>query len=282
MRRDRRRRLHALRGAELEERTINFDLDLDMNVNVTALLLTYGVSNWHRFRGGGPLRLDLPDRYQPGHHHSVRQWRHAGALLRGHAGGPGVHRQPVRPGGCVGPGGCVHAAEGQPPRGRAGLGGRPRRRPGSPGSEEDLRGSGAVALRGLAILSARFDTFSPHANIGYQYRGAEVDPDVFLLTAGFDQLLAPWATLAADIISEFPVGTTEIPVPQSDRARVAVPARGPHFVHPGPKGRHHRCLVRHEAHDPQAVTFVGNAVFPLNRGGMRADVLWSLGAEYTF
>ena len=40
------------------------------------------------------------------------------------------------------------------------------------GSEEDLRGSGAVALRGLAIFSARFDTFSPHANIGYQYRGA--------------------------------------------------------------------------------------------------------------
>ena len=39
------------------------------------------------------------------------------------------------------------------------------------GSEEDLRGSGAVALRGLAIVSARFDTFSPHANIGYQYRG---------------------------------------------------------------------------------------------------------------
>jgi hypothetical protein len=33
---------------------------------------------------------------------------------------------------------------------------------------------------------------------------------------------------------------------------------------------------------PQRVTFLANAVFPLNRGGMRPDVLWTLGAEYTF
>ena len=33
---------------------------------------------------------------------------------------------------------------------------------------------------------------------------------------------------------------------------------------------------------PRAVTFVANGAFPLNRGGMRPDVLWTLGAEYTF
>ena len=39
------------------------------------------------------------------------------------------------------------------------------------GSEEDLRGAGAVALRGLGIVSARLGDFSPHANVGYLYRG---------------------------------------------------------------------------------------------------------------
>ena len=105
---------------------------------------------------------------------------------------------------------------------------------------------------------------------------------MFLLTAGFDQLLAPWATLAADIISEFPVGTTEIPIPQS-------------VVLESPFRREVRTSSIPDRRDdiigasfgmkltiPQAVTFVGNAVFPLNRGGMRADVLWSVGAEYTF
>ena len=71
-----------------------------------------------------------------------------------------------------------------------------------------------MALRGLGIVSARLGDFSPHANLGYQYRGSDLDPDVFLITAGFDQLLAPWATLAADLLSEFPVGSQEIPLPQ--------------------------------------------------------------------
>jgi hypothetical protein len=30
------------------------------------------------------------------------------------------------------------------------------------------------------------------------------------------------------------------------------------------------------------VTFLPNAVFPLNRGGMRPDVLWTMDIEYTF
>src|SRR5206468_9966964 len=39
------------------------------------------------------------------------------------------------------------------------------------GSADDLLGSGHIAARGLGILSARFGAFSPHANIGYLFRG---------------------------------------------------------------------------------------------------------------
>ena len=33
---------------------------------------------------------------------------------------------------------------------------------------------------------------------------------------------------------------------------------------------------------PKAATLLVNGIFPLNRGGMRSDVLWTVGAEYAF
>jgi hypothetical protein len=150
------------------------------------------------------------------------------------------------------------------------------------GSEEDLRGSGAVALRGIGIVSARFGEFSPHANIGYQYRGRELDPDVFLLTAGFDQLLSSWATMAAELITEFPIGSSEIPVPQD--AVLEEPFRRVIHTSSIPDRRDDiiNASLGLKLSIPRAVTLVANSAFPLNRGGMRPDVLWTVGAEYTF
>src|SRR5204863_8885303 len=69
------------------------------------------------------------------------------------------------------------------------------------GSEDDLLGSGHVAARGLGILSARFGAFAPHANIGYLFRSGDLQNDAVLATVGFDHLMAPWATLAVDLVS---------------------------------------------------------------------------------
>ncbi|MFL5449025.1 MAG: hypothetical protein ACJ8AX_10780 [Gemmatimonadales bacterium] len=54
------------------------------------------------------------------------------------------------------------------------------------GSESNLLGSGAFAARGLAIFSAGFGNFTPHANLGYLYRGGEFETDAVLATVGFD------------------------------------------------------------------------------------------------
>ncbi|HEY7612213.1 MAG TPA: hypothetical protein VH764_04415 [Gemmatimonadales bacterium] len=150
------------------------------------------------------------------------------------------------------------------------------------GSEEDLRGSGAVALRGLGIISARLGNFSPHANLGYQYRGREEDPDVFLATAGFDHLLAPWATLAADLISEFPVTDSPIEVPGD--VTLEEPFRRTVHTSSIPDRRDDiiNASLGVKLTIPRAVTVVANSAFPLNRGGMRPDVLWTFGVEYTF
>jgi len=150
------------------------------------------------------------------------------------------------------------------------------------GDETDLLGSGSFAGRGLGIVSARFGAFSPHANVGYLYRSGRSDTDAFLATAGFDHLLAPWATLAVDLVSEFQVGTSDLRAPadvviEAPFRRVVrtsnIPERRDDIVN-GSLGM--------KLTTGQGVTLVANAAWPLNRGGLRSDVFWTFGAEYNF
>ena len=116
------------------------------------------------------------------------------------------------------------------------------------GSDHDLLGSGAFAARGLAILSAHFGDFSPHANVGYLYRGGEFETDAVLGTLGFDHLLAPWATLAVDLISQLQVGDSPLQVPGAGRDPVAVRPHHHAQRHPGPARRRGGRLARAQAH----------------------------------
>jgi hypothetical protein len=266
----------------LENETIDFRLALDVSVNVTALLLTYGVSDRIDFGvvlpfvstelRGTSLATVIPfgATKPPAHFFSGTPENPvftASRFSEGTSSGLGDVSARVK----------VNLRQATPVSLAVFVEGRF-----PTGSEEDLRGAGAVALRGLGIVSARLGDFSPHVNAGYQYRGRALDNDAFLLTAGFDELLAPWATLAGDLITEFQVGTSRLTIP-------------PDVVLEAPFRRTVRASSIPERRDdivnaslgtklslPQRVTFLANAVFPLNRGGMRPDVLWTLGAEYTF
>lgn len=150
------------------------------------------------------------------------------------------------------------------------------------GSEEDLLGSGAFAERGLAILSAQFGNFSPHANLGYIHRGGTYESDAVLGTLGFDHLLAPWATLAVDVISEFQVGTSPLTLP--DPVVIEAPYR--RVISPSTIPRRRDDLINGSI-GVKLVTGVGltaiaNTIWPLNRGGLRPDVIWTAGLEYNF
>src|SRR5207245_6852626 len=81
------------------------------------------------------------------------------------------------------------------------------------GSEDDLLGSGHLATRGLGILSARFGAFSPHANVGYLFRSGDLQNNAVLATVGFDHLMAPWATMAVELVSELQVGESKLRLP---------------------------------------------------------------------
>jgi len=150
------------------------------------------------------------------------------------------------------------------------------------GSADDLLGSGHVAARGLGILSARFGAFSPHANIGYLFRGGSSQNSAVLATIGFDHVMAPWAAIAVDLVSELQVGESKLRLPGTvtyDRPflRTVEPTNIPNERDDIINGSLGFKFVT-----PSGITLVANTLWPLNRGGLRPNVLWTAGLEYNF
>lgn len=149
------------------------------------------------------------------------------------------------------------------------------------GNEKDLLGAGNTSFRAMGIASAQYGSFTPHLNAGYLWRGGDLANDAFIANAGFDQALSDWATLAADVLSEWQVGKsklvlpgpvtytipftrtvdpTDIPNKKDNRADASL---GFKFLTGGP-------------------TIITNALIPLIRGGLSPNVVWTLGAEFNF
>jgi hypothetical protein len=150
------------------------------------------------------------------------------------------------------------------------------------GSETDLLGSGAFAVRALAILSAHFGSFSPHANVGYLYRGGDFENDAVLATMGFDHLLAPWATLAIDVISQLQVGDSPLQVPGPVQIEAPYQRTITPTVIPDTRDDLVDGSLGVKLTAAQGLTVVANGEWSLNRGGLRPDVIWTAGLEYNF
>ncbi len=150
------------------------------------------------------------------------------------------------------------------------------------GKEEDFLGSGDLSIRGLGVFSARLGNFSPHVNAGYAYRRGDLFTDGLLTTIGFDHLLSSWATLAFDLIGEWEVGTNRIPLPGP--VSFATPTRREIIPTNIPVRRDHQLngALGVKLTNARGFTVVTNALVPLNRGGIRADWIWTAGAEYVF
>lgn len=150
------------------------------------------------------------------------------------------------------------------------------------GDEADLLGAGHASYRGLVIASSQLGTFSPHVNAGYVARGGDFGANGVLATVGFDQLLAPWATLAADIITESPVGRSGPPLPEAVTfdvpfRRTVVPTDIPQV-----RDRYANLSLGVKFLTQNGVLLVSNAIFPLQRAGLQPDATWTFGLEKSF
>jgi hypothetical protein len=153
------------------------------------------------------------------------------------------------------------------------------------GSPDDLLGSGAFSARGLAVISGRVDSFSPHVNFGYAYHARNTQRawnDAVLVTGGFDQLVSDRVTIAADVVSELQVGQSKLQLPgpvtfDAPYHRVIDPTTIPNMrddIFNGSLGA--RALLW------PGWSLVVNALVPLNHGGMRSDLVYSTGLEIAF
>jgi hypothetical protein len=150
------------------------------------------------------------------------------------------------------------------------------------GNEKDFLGTGEFALRVLGIVSARYGNFSPHLNGGYLYRSGKAITDAVLTTAGFDQLVSSWATLAVDLIGQWQVGTNQLILPGP--VTFTVPYR--RQTNPTNIPNRNDSLLDgslgFKLNAGRAITIVTNALVPLNKGGLRGNLAWTTGLEYRF
>jgi hypothetical protein len=150
------------------------------------------------------------------------------------------------------------------------------------GSARDFLGSGHSAIRGLGIVSAQFGAFSPHANVGYMYRSGDLQNDAVLATIGFDHMLAEWASLAIDLISEFQAGETKLLVPDPVTIEYPFTRTVQSTNIPNQRDDIVNASFGFKFVTPAGVTIVANSLWPLNTGGLRASVAWTAGLEYNF
>jgi len=150
------------------------------------------------------------------------------------------------------------------------------------GKEEDFLGTGSTSIRALGIVSGQFGNFSPHLNTGYVARTDTLQNDAILGTLGFDALITEWATVAADMITEWQLGDNKITLPGTihyvtpfDRTYPAtsIPAKRQNLLN---LSMGTKFTVRGGA------VIVINAIVPINKTGLQPDIAWTAGLEYTF
>jgi hypothetical protein len=265
----------------LENDAIDFHLSMDLNVRVTSMYLTYGMTD--RF----DLGLVVPIVQADFRGESDAQIRPFGGTTAAHYFA-GTSTNPVL------------SAHRQSLGSAAGLGDVAlrakinfRQTPGSSfaflvdgrfptGSPKDLLGSGKFAGRALAIFNSRFGDFSPHLNAGYLYHAGTQQNDAVLGTVGFDNRLGESVTLAADLVTELQVGDSKLQLPplvnyESPFRRTLNPTNIPDIRDDIVNGSFGVKLI-----PARNTTLVLNSIFPLNRGGLRANLVYTAGIEYTF
>jgi hypothetical protein len=150
------------------------------------------------------------------------------------------------------------------------------------GDDQNLLGGGAFSGRALGIMSARLGTFNPHGYFGYTVRSGGLQANSVEANLGFDDLLAPWWTMAVDVLGSWQSGASKIDVPGP------VTYNAP-FVYsldvtniPSRRDNVLNAAVGFKFRTKRGIQIVGNALVPLKISGLQPTVTWTAGMEYNF
>lgn len=150
------------------------------------------------------------------------------------------------------------------------------------GEEDDFLGTGSTSIRAQGIVGAQLGNFAPHLNAGYAARTDTLQTDAILATIGFDALVADWATVAADLITEWQLGKTKITLPGPLVYTVPFDRTYPATSIPTRRQDTMNMSVGAKFVVRGGMVLLVNGLVPIKKTGLQPNVAWTAGLEYTF
>ena len=151
------------------------------------------------------------------------------------------------------------------------------------GREEDFLGSAGWSASGLGVFSTSpFAGFSPHLNLGGVLRSGEGERSALVGTFGFDHRSSARLTIAGELMAQIPLGEnplvrSEVTIEDSHGTIITVPSSNlptlEDYQFDGALGFKLRL---------GNLAIIGNAIVPMNDGGLRSEVLWTVGLQGGF
>jgi hypothetical protein len=151
------------------------------------------------------------------------------------------------------------------------------------GDEGDFLGSPGTSVHGIGIMSLEAGAgFTPHANAGMVLRTGKGQRNTVVAALGFDHRSSSRLTIAAEFLSQIPLGDNPLVLEKS----VIRDGLGNDTVVPNSN----LPTLRDNQFDGALgfkyrlwnLALLVNAIVPLNDGGLRSDVLWTVGLQGSF
>jgi hypothetical protein len=155
------------------------------------------------------------------------------------------------------------------------------------GKKEDFLGSGKTAVRIWGIISKQVGDITPHLNIGYRHKPVDLQSDAVEFRAGFDNKLFSGLTFCFDLLGQVDLNSSKAIhlapgtatlydfVPNGLNIRTVslsnIPDRTEDNTVSGAAG------FRYAPSDN--IILLANILFPLNDGGLRAQVAPTVGVS---
>ena len=159
------------------------------------------------------------------------------------------------------------------------------------GKEEDFLGSGKMDALFALLASKKIGDFSPHLNLGYEWRKADFQSDRVVIRGGFDHRVLQGLTFAADFLGTVDVNKSEaIKLYPGTVSIVEAGQNGGQVVRTIPlsnipdsdNDNLYNLSVGFKYSPSQEFLVLLNFLVPLNQAGLRASVAPTVGMSLSF
>ena len=163
------------------------------------------------------------------------------------------------------------------------------------GKTDDYMGTGQTSFRVLGIISKKFSDFTPHLNLGYEYRSAEFESSRMEFRLGFDDKMLSGFTFVCDFLGTVDLQTSKaihlFPGTKTITENVFTPSFGTGSymqkidlsnIPDRSNDNTFSLSVGFKYAPSDRVIVIGNVIAPLNDGGLRADIAPTIGLNMSF